>query len=339
MGDVRVFMTRDVGVQNAQMSDAVLSKAKLDPVVDKKLKFAVKAVSPGVASVRKSFEAVKKALSDLKYSNNAPFVVEWREIVEDYERVLDYSGELALQGAEQIEVFLSTIMPYLLEEKEDIGAKQEEVENYRKALKEGGREARNFSVSLDSISERVDDFKKKWGGHTNEFVSLIRTNIEQLEKDLVSLADSMQEVKTGIASIRARGQAESSGESLKAVIKHAKSEMKREIKEARRELERQTKSDKIVVKKADSIKLQTDSLTAVWNLITDDINVIESQLRTGVRGRSPALFRVRVAVLKWQYSGLGESLRNYATAVSFESTDNSGRSFVTRFMSLLASNK
>lgn len=44
-------------------------------------------------------------------------------------------------------------------------------------------------MSLDEISERVGDFKEKWGDHTSEVVSHIRRTIEQLEKDLTSLAD------------------------------------------------------------------------------------------------------------------------------------------------------
>ncbi len=43
-------------------------------------------------------------------------------------------------------------------------------------------------MSLDEISERVGDFKDKWGDHTNEVVSHIKKTIEQLEEDLLGLA-------------------------------------------------------------------------------------------------------------------------------------------------------
>jgi len=232
-------------------------------------------------------------------------------------------------------------MPYLLEEKEDIGAKREELENYGKALKEGGLKARKFSVSLDGISEREGDFKDKWGDHTNEVISHIKKAIVRLEKDLVDLAGEMQKVKSRITSMRAQGQSESNAETtnLKAELKRYKSEMKQGIKEAKRESERQIKTDKTVARKTDSITSKTDNLMTVWNLISNDITAIETQLKAGVRGESPVLFRARVAVLKWQYSGLAESLRDYAAALFLEPTDNSGRPLVTRLMSLLTSNK
>lgn len=44
-------------------------------------------------------------------------------------------------------------------------------------------------MSLDEISERVGDFKDKWGDHTSEVVSRIRKTIEQLKSDLAGLAD------------------------------------------------------------------------------------------------------------------------------------------------------
>lgn len=47
------------------------------------------------------------------------------------------------------------------------------------------------------------------------------------------------------------------------------------------------------------------------------------------------LVRRRVAKLQGQYQGQEESLRKYATALSFEPTDSSGRPFVMRFMSRL----
>lgn len=93
------------------------------------------------------------------------------------------------------------------------------------------------------------------------------------------------------------------------MVKHKKSEVKREIKEAKRKTEQQVKSDKTVAKNAHSINSNTDSLLVVWNLaryflfavlnsithphpsshsqINDDINVIETQLKACVAGRSP----------------------------------------------------
>ncbi|KLO13437.1 hypothetical protein SCHPADRAFT_997336 [Schizopora paradoxa] len=335
MGNLTVFMTKNVNVQNDFVSNALTNQPSLDPGLNKNLKLAVNSVSPRVVSVRKSFETVETAISDLKHSKNTSLVLEWRDIVKDYKRVLTSSGGLALHGAGQIQDFLDTIMPYLLEENDDIAGKQGELENYRKVLKEGGKEARNFSDSLDEISQRVGDFKEKWADHTDEVVTHIRQTIEQLEKDLESLSHSMQEVRKGVASIKSSAHADLGNEPSKAMVKHHKSEVKREIKEAERESKRQIKSEQTVAKNADSINSKTDGLMVVWNLINDDINVIETQLKTCVAGRSPVLFRQRVSKLQGQYQGLEDSLRKYATALSLEPTDNSGRSSLFRVFTRL----
>lgn len=85
MGDLKHFTTRDTGVQNTLISNALANQSTLDPVLSKNLKFAVNSVSPRVVSVRKSFETVENAISDLKYSKNSPLVLEWRDIVKVYD--------------------------------------------------------------------------------------------------------------------------------------------------------------------------------------------------------------------------------------------------------------
>lgn len=81
MGDVRLFTTRDINLQNTHVSTALARQTTLDPVLSKNLKCAVNAVSPRVVSVRKSFDTVENAINDLQYSRNSPLVTEWRNIV------------------------------------------------------------------------------------------------------------------------------------------------------------------------------------------------------------------------------------------------------------------
>ncbi len=56
-------------------------------------------------------------------------------------------------------------------------------------FKEGATDARNLSVSLYEISERVSDFKGKRANHTDKVVSDITRTIALLKSALAKLAD------------------------------------------------------------------------------------------------------------------------------------------------------
>jgi len=308
----------------------------IDANLSKKLNKSVTTVSRRVDSARSSFQSVAKAIHDpkLEICKNVALLEEWGGLENDFTTTLSQSRSVATQGATMIEDFLSEIVPYLLRDGQ-LKHKQDELREYRKVLVKGRNRAGVFANDLTDISKRLAKFKGKWGAHSKDAGRKLDVEIENLQKDLAGLSKSIEKSKNQFRSITAQKHTSVASVSAPTTIQE-KNKLRRiledGVKESKLAIKTQAKSDTQVSKHTSSIQDNNEGLIIVWNLIYDDINVIESQLEICESGNAMEVFNRRVEKLSAQYVALKDILRKYVMALSSLEDPASGPSFWRRLV-------
>jgi len=117
------------------------------------------------------------------------------------------------------------------------------------------------------------------------------------------------------------------------IAKLDKAEKEKSKKLQQQEAQQRNKSEKQVAKYGENITSNTDGLRVVWNLIYDDLYLIERHLRVTASGKGQALFQQRLSKLPEQYITLKDALEKYSLALSMEPT-NAEKSFFGRLRSV-----
>jgi len=286
----------------------------IDAKLSTKLNKSVTTVGRRVDAARTSFSSVTKAINDPKLDicKDVALLKEWDGIEKDFMSTLSNSKKVAAGGATLIEDFLSTIVPYLLGDGQ-LQQKQGEMREYRKTLESGSGRAEIFANNLMGISERLGKFAGRWAEHSEEAVRKLHIELGNLQKDVAEVSKSVEKTKTSFTSLAAQRAMLSDKEIPKGEIKQT---LKGSIKDVVSAVKKQDKSQKEVSKETATIRDKSDELAIVWNLMVDDINVIESQLGICENGNSSEVFNQRVGKLSAQYIPLMGALRKYAMALS-----------------------
>ncbi|KLO13450.1 hypothetical protein SCHPADRAFT_362603 [Schizopora paradoxa] len=291
----------------------------LNPTLNKQLKLSVSAVSPKVVAVRKSFEVVGGIVERFSTDGKDAKLREcWKLIEKEYMDFLQESSQLAIHGAEIIHDFLESVLPYL-NSSGNLDEKCEELKAYCGTLQEGENQARKFSKTLESVATQVVDFREKWQHRVEEAVGELKDSIKRLEDDIRELGRSIHDVTGNVSELKSPKSNKTEKEKLKKEQQHES-------------LQRQ-RADKQVGKYSENITSNTDGLRIVWNLIYDDLYLIETHLRVTASGKGQALFQQRLAKLPDQYRVLKDALERYSLALSMEPC-TSERSFFGRLRSV-----
>jgi len=291
---------------------AVVKTLGLNPTLNKQLKTSVSSVSPKVVAVRKSFEAVGGIVERFsKHEADQKLLEHWKSIENNYAEFLHESSNLAKQGAIAIGDFIDDVIPYL-NSNADPEKKRTELISYCKTLEAGQQQARNFSKSLDLIATAVNEFKDLWQQRIEGVVVGLKDSIRRLELEIRDLAKSICDVKGNVSELR--------------IAKCDKKDRERMKKMEQQEIQQRYEAERLVEKHANTISSNTDGLRVVWNLIYDDLYLIENHLKITASGAGNELFQKRLAKLPEQYVALKNALEKYSVALSKE-PDKSEKSF------------
>jgi len=181
------------------------------------------------------------------------------------------------------------------------------------------KQARKFSKTLESVATHVIEFKEKWQTRVQVAVEELQDSIQCLENEICDLARSIRDVKGNFSELK-----------MEKLDKAGKEKMK---KLQQRETQQRNKAQRQVNKYSDNITSNTDGLRVVWNLIYDDLYLIETHLRVTSSGKRQALFQHRLAKLPEQYSTLRDALQKYSLALSMKPGDTD-KSFLDRLRSV-----
>jgi len=302
----------------------------VDPALGKDLARSIKTVSKKVDAAYSSFSAVKRIINDptLDLCKVDQFREEWGVIEEEFKCTLFDSSKVAGEAAAILYDFVSTIIPYLLLDS-DMEIKQEELTSYRKNLSEGSRTAFRFSHGLRDISMRASNFEKDWSQHSSSVGSELRSIIAQLERDIRELEDSLSEAEKKLMSEMREARFPSSDTLSKQERNSLIKNKRTMIRKSSLATSKQTQSEQHVTKHAVVIQDKADDLVVVWNLILENVNLIESHIKITANGRSPDLFRQRVEKLAGQYETLMVNLKSYSSAIGRTGRPNLWRALIT----------
>lgn len=103
------------------------------------------------------------------------------------------------------------------------------------------------------------------------------------------------------------------------------------IRKSSKASSKQVESEQVVTKHAGVIQDKTDDLVVVWNLILENVNLIESHIKITANGKSPDLFKQRVEKLAGQYESLLVNLKSYSSAIGHTGRPNLWRALLTMF--------
>jgi len=302
-----------------------------DPFLSKSLDKSLISVSQGVTSAKASFMMVDRIIGDpglqicREVKDSESLRKEWEALKSDFDAILVESRAVAKFAAAMIDDFLSTVMPYLFgdegsnpqEVSERLRKKQSEMREYRKTLVGGGRRANIFAKDLNNISVRVLEFGKKWATHTKDTVTNLSIEIEQLQKDISAASASVAKSGATFSSMIARKHLDLGGHGTQNLqLKVVKKRLQGLVKETKEASKAQKKTDGQVIKRTGAIQERTDDLIMLWNLIHDDVGVIEGQIKISENGKAPEVFRQRVDKLGVQYIHLRDALNSYWLAVA-----------------------
>jgi len=297
----------------------VSNKLGLNPTLNKQLKASVSAVSPKVVAVRKSFETVGGIVERFSVERkDAQLLHNWKLIEEEYAIFLQESSDLALHGAAIIHDFLESVLPYLFSNN-NLEEKCDELKAYCETLQEGEKQARKFSKTLESVAAHVTDFNDEWQLRVEEAVEELKESIKRLENEICDLVSSIRDLKGNVSVLK--------------VAKLDKAEKEKVKKQHQQEAQQRSNAERLVARHTDRISSNTDGLRVVWNLIYDDLYLIETHLRVTASGKGQALFQQRLAKLPEQYNTLKDALQKYSLALSME-PGNVDRSFFNKLRSV-----
>ncbi|KLO13445.1 hypothetical protein SCHPADRAFT_904171 [Schizopora paradoxa] len=321
VGAVKKYFAPNANLKgNDEYKSLIVKSTGADPLLSKSLVQSVAVVERHINTARSTFSTVDSIIKDkaldiclhIEDLDRKSILKDWEEISKAFENILVSSRDVAFNGALLIGDFLSSIIPYLLEDGE-IEDKQRELEGYRKSLEEGGERADLFANNFHEISSRVINFKKKWSAHTKETTIRLLSEIDKLQRDLVAVAKNVDEAKMEFSSILARKRLKTDRKSRQMSKKKL---VKGLVKDVKQTCDVQKKSDPQVSKRAVEIQERTGDLVVVWNLIHDDLGIIEGQIAICRNGHSLAVFKQRVGKLAVQYEDLMGALQSYAMALS-----------------------
>jgi len=295
-----------------------------DPLLTRKLRSSVSTVSQRVNSARTSFSAVRRIINNpvLEICSGTALLSEWDEVETEFNETLRSSQKVAQKGATMIEDFLSTIMPYLMSDR-DVVEKQRELKEYQVTLDHGNEHASVFANNLRCISKRILEFETKWGLHSKDTRSDLFNQIKDLESEISALSLSIDETKGEISLLKnqhwlACSDATSKPYEAERMLKELKKDIdenSRRIK-SRKNASQKQQSSEAQVSKHTEIRDETDGLLVVWTLIRDDINLVVDRLGNCGNINSFEAYKRGFDKLGVQYVYLMRSLRAYSFALA-----------------------
>ncbi|KLO13464.1 hypothetical protein SCHPADRAFT_904186 [Schizopora paradoxa] len=317
-----------IGNKSSSSTVSITPSTCVDPALGKELAKSIKTVSKKVDAAYSSFSTVKKIINDpsLDLCKVDEYRKEWENIEERFRDTLFDSSRVAGSAAATLFDFVSTIIPYLLSDS-DMLIKQEELHSYRKNLSEGSRTAFRFSHGLREISMRASNFEKDWSQHSSSTSLELQCVIAQLEQDIRELEASLSEAEKSIMSEMKEARFSMSKQERNALIKNKKSA----IRKSSLASSKQAQSEQQVTKHAGVIQDKADDLMGVWNMILENVNLIESHIKITENGKSPDLFVQRVQKLAGQYESLMVNLKSYSSATGRTGRPNLWRALITIF--------
>lgn len=210
------------------------------------------------------------------------------------------------------------MLPYLFSNN-NLEEKCDELKAYCETLQEGEKQARKFSKTLESVAAHVTDFNDEWQLRVEEAVEELKESIKRLENEICDLVSSIRDLKGNVSVLK--------------VAKLDKAEKEKVKKQHQQEAQQRSNAERLVARHTDRISSNTDGLRVVWNLIYDDLYLIETHLRVTASGKGQALFQQRLAKLPEQYNTLKDALQKYSLALSME-PGNVDRSFFNKLRSV-----